>query len=419
MKPGRRLGRVRTLAIDISPLRESPPYRALWGGQIISQVGTQMVYVAVPWQVWQLTRSTALVGLVGLAEVVPIVVFSLIGGVAADSVDRRALSVRMQTGMLACSAGLAVLAFSTPRPPLWAVYALVAAASGFGAVDRPARSAMLPRLVAAEHMASAMALRQVVFQTTQIVGPAVGGLLIAAFDVGWVYAFDGLTFVAALVSLRWVPSVLPEGGPERPGWEALKEGARFSFRSPLILSIFLVDLGAMIFGMPRAVFPALAENVLRIGASGVGLLYAAPSVGALAGALTSGWIRRVNGQGRAVLIAVFAWGVAITGAGISLFSLGLTLALLACAGAADVISAVFRGTMLQQATPDELLGRVNAANLMVVTGGPRLGDLEAGLVATLIGAPGSVILGGLGCLAATAAVGTLFPALRRYRAPRA
>jgi MFS family permease len=391
----------------------------LWIGQIISQVGTQMVYVAVPWQVWQLTRSTALVGLVGLAEVIPIIVFSLIGGVAADSVDRRALSIRMQSGMLICSAALAVLAFSAPRPPLWAVYALVAVASGFGAVDRPARSAMLPRLVAAEHMASAMALRQVVFQTTQIVGPALGGLLIAAFDVGWVYAFDALTFLAALASLRWVPSVLPEGGMERAGWAALREGVRFSFRSPLILAIFLVDLGAMIFGMPRAVFPALAENVFRIGPSGVGLLYAAPSVGALVAALSSGWVRRVDAQGRAVLIAVFGWGLAITGAGLSVFSLVLTLGFLACAGAADVISAVFRGTILVQATPDELLGRVNAANLMVVTGGPRLGDLEAGLAATLLGAPGSIVLGGLGCLVTTAAVGAFFPSLRSRTAPRA
>ncbi len=410
----RRLARARALAVDISPLRDSPPYRALWFGQIVSMIGTQMVYVAVPWQIFQLTHSNLLVGLVGLAEVVPIIVFSILGGVAADAMDRRKLSARMQVGLLVTSAGLCGLSLLADSPPVIAVYVLVAVASSFGAVDRPARSAMIPRLVSKDQMPSAMALRQVVFQTTQIAGPAVAGVLIALVGVTWVYGIDAASFIAALVSLKWVPSVLPEGSASSMDFASLREGLRFTWRTPLILAIFVTDLGAMIFGMPRAVFPALAQRVFHMGAEGVGLLYAAPSVGALIAALTTGWVGRIERQGRAVIVAVTAWGAFITLAGITTFSLALTLLFLGLAGASDVISAVFRGTMLQQITPDGLLGRVNAANLMVVTGGPRLGDLEAGLAASVIGAPGSIVLGGIGCLVTTAVVAGAFPGFRSY-----
>ena len=411
------LRRVRALALDTSPLRDSTSYRALWIGQVVSQMGTQMVYVAVPWQVFQITGSNAAVGLVGLAEVVPIIVFSMVGGVAADTVDRRLLSAGMSVGLMATSAALAAISL-TGAPPVGAVYGLVAVASALSAVDRPARSAMLPRLVGTEKLPAAMALRQVVFQVTQIAGPAAGGVLIASLGVAGVYAIDAASFTAALVSLRWVPSMAPESEGTRAGWRAVKEGLAYTARVPLILSIFLIDLGAMVFGMPRAVFPALAQRVFHMGPAGVGMLYSAPAAGALIAALTTGWVGRVRHQGRAVIVAVVAWGAAITLAGLSLFSLPLTLLLLALAGAADVVSAVFRGAMLQTVTPDALLGRLNAANLMVVTGGPRLGDLEAGIVASLIGAPGSIVAGGLACLVSTGAVAAAFPSLRSYSTPR-
>ncbi|HYP23053.1 MAG TPA: MFS transporter, partial [Actinomycetota bacterium] len=300
-------------------------------------------------------------------------------------------------------------------PALGAIYGLTALASVFNAIDRPARSAMLPAMVAPGKIAAAMALRQVVFQVTQIVGPLVGGLLIAGVGIGWAYVIDALTFVAALVALRWVPPAPPEGVVEQSPLEAVREGLRFSFRTPFILSIFVIDLVAMIFGMPRAVFPALAERTFDGGAATLSLLYASVSAGALAGALTSGWVTRVRAQGAAVLLAVTVWGVAITLAGLTLFSLALTMVFLAVAGAADVFSAVWRGTMLQENTPDHLRGRVTAVNLMIVTGGPRLGDVEAGVAASLVGAPASVALGGIACLLGTAAVAAGFPALRRYR----
>ena len=413
----RRFAQARSLALDVSPLRDSVPYRALWTGQVVSLAGTNMRYVAVPWQIYDLTGSTVAVGLIGLAEVVPLVFFSIFGGAIADRMDRRRLVARANLGLIASTGALAGVAL-VDAPPLWAIYALVATASAFGALDQPARSAMIPSLVGPAKLPAAMALRQVAFQTTHIVGPAVGGALIAAFGgVFWIYLLDAVTFCAALVSLAWVPPTIPQGDRAASGLEAVREGLRFAFRTPLILSIFVVDIVAMVFGMPRAVFPELAARVFDIGASGLGLLYAAPSVGALTGALASGWIGRVERQGRAVLISVAAWGISITVAGLVLFSLPLTLLFLALAGASDVVSAVFRGTMLQTRTPDPLRGRASAVNIMVVTGGPRLGDVEAGLVAGATSAEASVVIGGVACLAGTAAVARAFPSLRDYRAP--
>jgi MFS family permease len=410
----RRFGSARRLALDVSPLRDSVPYRALWIGQIVSLLGSQIRYIAVPYQVFRITGSVLAVGMIGLAEVVPLIAFSILGGAWADRTDRRALVARTQVAMMVTSLALAAVTFAG-SPSLVAIYGLTALASVFNAVDRPARSAMIPAMVAPGKMAAAMALRQVVFQVTQIVGPLVGGLLIAGVGIGWAYVVDAVTFVAALAALHWVPAAPPEGAVEQSPLEAVREGLRFSFRTPFILSVFVIDLVAMIFGMPRAVFPALAERTFGGGAATLSLLYASVSVGALAGALTSGWVTRVRAQGASVLLAVTIWGAAITLAGMTLFSLALTMTFLAVAGAADVISAVFRGTMLQENTPDHLRGRVTAVNLMVVTGGPRLGDVEAGIAASLIGAPASVVLGGAACLAGTAAVAAGFPSLRRYR----
>ncbi len=410
----RRFAGARRLALDVSPLRDSVPYRALWIGQIVSLLGSQIRYIAVPYQVFRMTGSVLAVGMIGLAEVVPLMAFSIVGGAWADRTDRRALVARTQVAMMVTSLALAAVTFAGAAS-LAAIYTLTAIASVFNAIDRPARSAMIPSMVAPGKIAAAMALRQVVFQVAQIVGPLVGGVLIAGVGLGWAYVVDALTFVAALAALRWVPPAPPEGAAEQGALEAVREGLRFSFRTPLIASIFVIDLVAMIFGMPRAVFPALAERTFGGGAGTLSVLYASVSAGALAGALTSGWVTRVRAQGKAVLVAVTVWGAAVTLAGLSLFSLALTMVFLAVAGAADVVSAVFRGTMLQENTPDALRGRVTAVNLMVVTGGPRLGDVEAGVAASLVGAPASVVFGGAACLLGTAAVAAAFPSLRGYR----
>jgi predicted MFS family arabinose efflux permease len=385
-------------------------------GQVISHLGSNMRLVAVAVQVFEITGSTVAVGLVGLVEVVPLIVFSILGGAMSDRSDRRALIFRTQLGLMATSLVLAYISFGSDPSVLW-IYALTAIASGLNAIDRPARTAMTPNLVPPDKLAAAMALRQVVFQTTLILGPALGGVMIASLGgaVEWVYLFDGLSFIAAIVVLRWVPPSVPSIDPGQSHLQSVREGMGYVFRNPLALSIFGIDLIAMIFGMPRAVFPELAKETFGMGPEGVGLLFAAPSVGALVAALTTGWVSSVRRQGVAVLWAVAAWGMAITLAGLSVFSLALTLLFLAAAGAADVVSAVFRATMLQTTTPDVLRGRVSAFNLMVVTGGPRIGDFEAGLVGGIAGAPASIVVGGLVCLVGTGAMAVWSPTLARYR----
>lgn len=408
--------RVRSFALDVSPLIESVPYRSLWLGQLISLMGTNMRIVAISYQIFQLTGSTVAVGLVGLVEVVPLILFSVAGGAIGDRMDRRKLLIRTQSGLILSSGFLAAVSF-LDHPPLVALYALTGVIAAITAMDQSTRTAIAPSLVRADQIASISALRQVIFQITQIVGPAIGGLAIVAIGVKGVYLVDALSFVAGLVALRWVPSRPPATDGEQSTLDAIKQGLRFAFNTPVILSIFAIDLVAMIFGMPRAVFPALAQDTFHMGAAGLGLLYAAPSVGALIGALTSGWVGNVNRRGLAVIFSVVVWGAAIALAGLSLFSLALTMVFLAVAGWADVISAVFRGTILIESTPDALRGRLTAVNIMVVTGGPRLGDVEAGLVAGAFGAPASVVIGGVACLVGTAAVAYLFPSMRSYTPP--
>lgn len=372
-----------------------------------------MRYVAVAYQVFVITDSTVAVGLIGLAEVIPLIIFSILGGAIADRRDRRQLIAWSQVLSLLAAAALAFVSFGD-SPSLFWIYGLTGVASAVNGIDRPARSAMVPQLIPPGTLSAAMALRQVVFQITQIIGPALAGLMLAQFDIGWVYAIDAVTYVAAMIALHWVPSTPITATGDESSTQSIKEGLRFAVRTPVLLSIFSIDLVAMIFGMPRAVFPELATETFKVGPEGLGILYAAISVGALIGALTTGWVKRVRRQGRAVLLAVTIWGLTITLAGLSLWSFWLTLVFLALAGAADVISAVFRGTMLQEVIPDELRGRISAVQIMVVTGGPRVGDIEAGFVAGAFGVPASVVIGGVACLVGTGVIAKAFPQLRNY-----
>lgn len=401
--------------VDISPLRESTAYRAMWFGQLISLLGSNMRLVAVAWQVYDLTGSTVAVGMVGLVEVVPLIAVSIIGGTFVDTGDRKRLIAIAQVALMICSGLLALLSLTSSITVLW-IYVLTGIASAFNAIDRPARSSLLPHVIPEGKMSSAMALRQVLFHTTTIIGPAIGGVLIAAIAVGWVYLIDAVSFIAALIVLRWIPRVPVADALTEGRLSAIKQGLSLATRTPVLLSIFVIDLVAMIFGMPRAVFPALAKETFHMGAEGVGILYAAIAVGGLVGALTAGWVSSIRRQGMAVILAVTAWGALIALAGLSVFSLALTAVFLALAGAADVVSAVFRGTILLQKTPDALLGRLNALNIMIVTGGPRIGDVEAGLVAGIAGAPASIVIGGVACLLGTGVVAALFPSLRNHEA---
>ncbi len=410
------------LFVDLGPLRQSQAFRRLWGGYLVATFGSQLTVVAIPYQVFRLTHSSLDVGLIGLAQILPLLAGSLFGGSVADAVDRRLLLIVTQLSLAACSIGLALDSLGG-RPALWPLYALSALSAGVSSIDSPARSAVLANLVGRPMFASANALWQLLFQVGQVAGPAVAGLLLGQVGIASVYWIDAATFAVSLLAVASLPSLRPPGGGTRFGLGSVAEGLRFLKGRPVLQGTFVIDLNAMVLGMPRALFPALALVRFHGGAATVGLLYAAPGAGALVGALLTGWVSAVAKQGRAVLVAVFIWGAAIAAFGLVPW-LTAALVLLAVAGAADVVSAVFRGTILQLEAPESLRGRLSSVHTAVVTGGPRLGDFEAGAVAALSTPQISVVSGGLGCLAGVGLVALLMPRFARYdarerRGPRA
>jgi MFS family permease len=408
-----RPSRPRLLA-DLTPLRASRDFRVLFAGAGVSYLGRQLTVVAIPFQVYLITRSSLAVGMVGLAAVVPLVTLSLAGGAIADAMDRRKLLLVTQVLSASTSAGLALNAGSS-SPRLWPIYVLAALSAGLAGVDLPARNAVIPRLVGRDLFQAAAALSQIQFQVGQVLGPALAGLIIARVSLAAAYWIDVASFGAAVVGLLLISPQPPEGGGTRASLSSIGEGLRYLKGRRLLVSTFLIDIDAMVFGMPRALFPALATGFFGGGAATVGLLYAAPGAGALLGALTTGWVGRVRRQGRAVIVSVAVWGGAIAAFGLVPW-LPVGLALLAVAGAADVVSAVFRNTILQLSVPDALRGRLSSVHIAVVTGGPQLGDAEAGAVAALTSARTSVVSGGLACVVGVLVLLRLVPELARYDA---
>jgi len=408
---------VQNLLVDLSPLRDSAVYRRLWSNDLLGSAATQIGVVALPYQVYHLTRSSLLVGLIGLAALGPLLAGSVAAGAMADSFDRRHLLVGSQLAACSCLAALTALAASG-NPPLLALYAIAAVQGFAGAIESPVRNAVVPQLIGLDRVPAASALNQTVDQLSQVAGPAVAGLLIAGIGLTGTYAAGALAYAAALAIGATLPRMRPSGARARPGLRAVADGLRFARSRPALLGTFTIDLNAMVFGMPRALFPALAQGTFGVGPQGLGLLYAAPAAGALSAALASGWVGRVHRQGLAVVGAVVAWGLAITVFGLvpgDLFPLALLL--LAVAGASDVISAVFRNTIMQQEAPDDMRGRMAALHIAVVTSGPRLGDVEAGTVARLSSVQFSVVSGGVICILGAAALLLRDPALARYRKP--
>ena len=412
--PPARTSRWRRIAADTTPLKESPDYRRWWLGYSLSFTGAQLTQFAIPLQVYAITKSSFYVGLVGLVVVVPLVVMGLLGGAIADAVDRRRLTLVTSSALMVLSTLLAVLA-AAGVDLLWPLYLIAGVQGAFAATDSSARGAILPRLIRRELLPSANALGQLGFQTGLSVGPLLGGLLVSTLGFAWAYGLDALSFVAVLYAIWRLPAMPPEGGGSRAGVASVLEGLRFLGPRKNLLMTFLVDINAMVFGMPRALFPAIGATWFHGGAGTVGLLAAAPSLGALVGAVTSGWAARVRRQGLAVLISVLIWGGSIALFGFTRV-LWLALLLLAVAGAADMVSAIFRNTILQVATPDALRGRLQGVFIVVVTGGPRIGDVEAGSVAAAFGTQLSVVSGGLACMAGVGVLAALFPSFTRYDA---
>ncbi len=394
-------------------------YRLIWIGQGVSFSGSMMQSAALLWHVSLLVpagQKGLALGLVGLSRVVPIVVFSLISGVIADAVDRRRLMLVTQTAMAAVAVALAVYAFRGGAH-VWPLYALSALGAAAGAFDGPARQSLVPTLVPREDLPNAISLNTIMFQVAAVLGPSIAGVLIATLSVGWVYALNAVSFLAVIVALLAMRG-LPETAAHERGEVSLAaaaEGLKFVFRQPLIRSTMLLDFFATFFSSATALLPIFAQDILKVGATGYGWLYAAPSVGAmLAGAVMVRTAEGIVHRGRVLLVGVGVYGLATVVFGWS-HVFWLTFLCLAVTGAADTVSMVLRNVIRQLATPDRMRGRMTSVNMVFFMGGPQLGELEAGLVAQMWSAPISVVTGGIGCLVATAITAWRTPDLRRYR----
>ncbi len=400
-------------------------YRLLWIGLFVSFAGSMMQNAGLLWHVSLLVppdRKGLALGMVGLVRVFPIVVFSMVSGVVADAWDRRKLMLCTQIAATVVAAVLAVLTFRG-LTQVWPLYVLAALGSAVGAFDLPARGALVPTLVPREHLPNAISLNTIMFQTASVVGPSLGGLMIASTSVGWVYVANAVSFgfvIVALLMMRDVPAhpKSESGSRDDVSWHAAMEGLRFVFRSPLIRSTMLLDFFATFFSSATALLPIFAQDVLQVGAKGYGWLYAAPAVGAMAtSAALVPLVDRIERRGSTLLWAVAGYGLATVVFGFSR-SFWLTFACLMMTGATDTVSMVIRNVVRQLETPDRLRGRMMGVNMVFFMGGPQLGELEAGAVANWLGAPISVISGGIGCLLATGWVAAATPALRRYRSLR-
>ncbi len=400
------------ILVDTTPLRESRDFRLLFTGQLVSMLGTQLTVVAIPYQVYSMTHSSLQVGAISLAQLVPFLAGALSGGPIGDAVDKRRIMVWTAAAMMLTSAAMAVNA-AVPHPSLAVLYLVSSLAAGFMGFSNTARMASVPGMVEHRHLAAAAAMMQVVFQVGVIVGPALSGILLG-IGLPLVYSLDAISFVVALVTSALLAPIPPaEGAGGLSLWQSTREGLRYLRTRQALQGVYLIDINAMVFGMPRALFPAMVSSTFGGGTVALGFLYAAPGAGALVGALTTGWVANLRRQGWAVIVAVSVWGAAIALFGL-VDVLWVGLVLLAVAGWADVISAVLRNTMLQSTVPERFRSRMSSIQMAVVQGGPRVGDMESGAVATLTSVEFSVVSGGLACIAGAAVIGALMPAFRHY-----
>jgi MFS transporter, ENTS family, enterobactin (siderophore) exporter len=402
--------RIGQIVIDVAPLRESRDFRWLFGGRFISNAGNAVALTAANWQVYGLTHSSLAVGLVTLADSAGMLVGLLAGGVLADRHDRRQLllAVRLPQGMLAA---LMMVNSLLAHPALWPIYAITAGIGLLAGLGSPASTAVTPALVGPTRLAAAAALNAMGNQLGNLCGPALAGILIAGPGLAACYAIDAACFAIFAGALLFVRPLPPTVGVAQSGLRSLAEGFRYVRHNGVVGGMLLVDTSAMIFGMPVGLFPALASEHFHGGSATFGLLAAAPGLGAMIGAATSGWTGRLRRPGLVIIGAGMVWGAAIVGFGLT-GNLPLALAFLALAGTGDLISEVLRNALLQHYTPDPLRGRVSSLYLAQVNSAPALGNVEAGAVAQLFTPTISVISGGLACVGGALVLGALIPALR-------
>jgi MFS family permease len=380
--------------MDLRPLRRHRDFRALYAAQFVSFLGTMVTYAALPYQMFKITHSSLKVGLLGLAELVPLLLTAFMGGALADTVDRRRMVLATEVGLGLGSGALALAAFHG-SPPVWTLYAVAAVMSALNGLQRPSLEAMGPRLVDADELPAMASLTMFRGSIGMIAGPALGGVLIGSVGLAATYLFDVLTFVFSLAAIRTIRAVLPAEPGEGPSLRGVLDGFRYARSRQELIGTYVVDFVAMVFGMPLALFPAIAAA--RGGPKVMGLLLAAPACGALVASLTSRWASRVHRHGLMVMLAATVWGLAIVGFG---FSEGLVPALLflTCAGGADAVSGMFRMTLWNQTIPDGLRGRLAGIEMVSYMSGPLLGHVEAGLIAATFSVKVSVVSGGVLCV---------------------
>jgi MFS family permease len=403
---------VSSVALDVSPLRDYRDFRLLFIGQGVSFAGTMITYVAVPYQAYLLSHSSLVVGLVSVTELLPILLMAFVGGALADAIDRRRM-VRITEVSLCAVTGTLVINAALPQPRLWVLFVCVGLAAGVDALQRPSLDAMVPRLVARDRLPAAAALESLRGNLGQVLGPPVAGVLIATVGLPATYGVDVATFAASLLALTLMHAVPPPQGAERISVSSVLAGLRFALRRQDLLGSYLVDMNAMFFGMPMALFPQIATAYG--GPAVLGLLYTAPSVGSLMASVASGWTRSVRHHGRAISLAAAAWGVAIIGFGLAP-ALWVAFVALMAAGAADMISGLFRMTLWNQTIPDGMRGRLAGIEMISYSSGPALGNLESGIVGALAGVRVSVVSGGALCVLGTVALGALLPRFWNYSA---
>jgi MFS family permease len=411
---GRR-GPLRRFTIDTRPLRHAP-YRRLWNSTVVTSVGSQLTAIAVPYQIYQLTHSSTWVGLASFAGLAPLIVFGLWGGAVADTVDRRKLLLVTNSGVALTSFGLWLQGVVGVHSVALLIGLLMVQQAMFG-LNSPARGAAIPRLVPASELPAANALNATVMNVGAVAGPMLAGSLIPLIGLSTLYLIDTLGLSAALWAVVLLPAMPPiEGAARRATWGHVTEGFRFVMANRLLFMSFAVDLVAMVFGMPRALFPQLASTTFASNHFSLGLLYAAIPVGAMLGGLLSGTFTRARRHGLMTIFAVLAWGVAIIGFGLT-GSLWVAVFFLAVAGAADLVSMVFRGSILQSAVPDDLRGRMQGVFTVVVAGGPRLADLLHGVIGGAVGSRTTIAGGGVAVIIGTILLALFVPSYRHYRAP--
>ncbi|WP_031476573.1 MFS transporter [Streptomyces bicolor] len=404
--------RLRAVLPDLAPWHASADFRKLWLAGLISSFGSFLTFVALPVQIKELTGSAAAVGAIGAVELVPLVVFGLYGGALADALDKRKLILWTEAGQALLSAVLLVNAL-LPSPAVWPLYAVAALSSALVSVQRPALDALWPRIVAHEHLPAAGSLNALRWQVGGVAGPALAGVVVAYAGLGWAYGTDLLTFVASvLLTLGIAPSPASHAAA-KPSLKAIAEGARYAWSRKELLGTYVIDIAAMLFAMPLAVLPFLADELNAPWS--LGLMYAAVPAGAMLVSLTSGWTSRVHRHGRVVVLSAALWGVAIAAAGVTR-DVWLVLLFLTLGGAADMVSGIFRGVMWNQTIPDELRGRLAGIELLSYSVGPQLGQTYVGGIAAWKGVRTSVWSGGLLCVGAVGLLALCLPKLMAYDA---